>query len=105
MEGAHYILFMADGCAPKKKQRAAVILVANAGNTTRKGATRATELLRGVGAPLIGTVLCNADGTGRYTYEEFYGYSRLDGITTNSRTSKILSRRRDKTTTEEPLPR
>lgn len=84
----------------------AVMLVANAGNTTRKGAARATELLRGVGAPLIGTVLCNADGTGRYTYEEFYGYSRLDSITANSRTSKILSRRRDKTaTTEEPLPR
>jgi non-specific protein-tyrosine kinase len=57
----------------------AVILVANAGNTTRKGASRASELLRDIAAPVIGTVLCNADGTGRYTYEEFYGYNRIDG--------------------------
>lgn len=60
-----------------------VLLVANARSTSRKGAARACELLRGVNAPLIGAVLANADSTG--SYEEFYGYDRLDEGGTKSR--------------------
>jgi capsular exopolysaccharide synthesis family protein len=55
----------------------ALVLVATAGTTTRREASRAVELLRQVDAPLVGTVLNGVSGEGGYGYEYgYYGYSR-----------------------------
>lgn len=44
------------------------LLVVTAGTTTRKQVVRSVELLRQVGAPLVGTVLNNAPSEGGYSY-------------------------------------
>ncbi len=71
-----------------------VLLVASARSTSRKGVARACELLRAVNAPLIGTVLSNADSA--TSYEESYGYYRLDP----DRSSRVRSRRARRETSE-----
>lgn len=55
----------------------ATLLVAVAGATTRKEATRAVELLRQVDAPLVGAVLNGVDTDGSYGYT--YQYHRTEG--------------------------
>lgn len=56
----------------------AVLLVANAGSTSRRGLYRAVELLSGVDAPLVGGVFngVTAD-TGGYDYVKGYGSYRM----------------------------
>jgi len=54
----------------------ATLLVALAGATTRHQAARAVELLRQVGAPLVGNVLNGVDTEGSYGYT--YKYYRSD---------------------------
>jgi polysaccharide biosynthesis transport protein len=52
------------------------VLVASAGSTTEKDLGRALELLRQVGAPIIGTVLNGVSADGGYGYQ--YGYYAPD---------------------------
>ncbi len=51
----------------------ALLLVATAGVTTGRQLHRALEILRQIDAPVIGTVLNRAGGTGGYGYG--YGYA------------------------------
>jgi len=54
------------------------LLVATAGTTTRKQLVRAVELLRQVGAPLVGSILNNAPSEGGYSYVYHRYEGRLD---------------------------
>jgi succinoglycan biosynthesis transport protein ExoP len=58
----------------------ATLLVAVAGATTRKEASRAVELLRQVDAPLVGAVLNGVDTEGSYGYAyQYYRYEKPVG--------------------------
>jgi len=59
------------------------LLVATAGTTTRKQVVRSIELLRQVGAPLVGSVLNNAPSEGGYSYV----YRRYEPPVSGSSTS------------------
>jgi capsular exopolysaccharide synthesis family protein len=52
----------------------ATLLVATAGDTTRREVARAVELLRQVGAPLVGAVLNGVPAEGGYGYAYGYAY-------------------------------
>lgn len=56
-----------------------VLLVATAGSTSGKHLTRAVELLRQVGAPLIGTILNGTSGEQGYRYEYYAGEASRNG--------------------------
>jgi capsular exopolysaccharide synthesis family protein len=53
----------------------AVLIVARVGTTTRRGISRTLELLRGVEAPLVGSVLNGVSDEGAYGYgDQYYVY-------------------------------
>ncbi|MDQ4088940.1 MAG: CpsD/CapB family tyrosine-protein kinase [Actinomycetota bacterium] len=54
------------------------LLVVTVGTTTGKQVTRSLELLRQVGAPIIGTVLNGVGSQGGYGYYAYYGQSAAD---------------------------
>jgi len=56
-----------------------VLMVATAGSTSGKHLTRSVELLRQVGAPLIGTVLNGSSGEQGYRYEYYSGEASRNG--------------------------
>ena len=56
-----------------------VLMVATAGSTSGKHLTRSVELLRQVGAPLIGTVLNGSSGEQGYGYEYYSGEASRNG--------------------------
>ncbi|MEA2686272.1 MAG: tyrosine-protein kinase [Actinomycetota bacterium] len=61
-----------------------VLLVAAGGSSTGKQVTRAAELLRQVGAPLVGTVLNNAFAEGDLGYGYGYGYTSTPTVENGS---------------------
>ena len=59
----------------------ATLFMVMANRTTRRTARRATEMLRQVGAPLIGTVISGAADQDTYgSLYEYYGYVRRSNV-------------------------
>ncbi|MDQ3979854.1 MAG: polysaccharide biosynthesis tyrosine autokinase [Actinomycetota bacterium] len=77
----------------------AVLLVARAGATSRKGISRALELLRQVNAPLVGTILNGVAGD--ETYEDAYAYYQSADASGNGESPARARRRRRSGTTPE----
>jgi non-specific protein-tyrosine kinase len=68
----------------------ATVLVATVGDTTRREVARAVEVLRQVGAPLVGTVLNGVPTEGGYGYSyDGYGYYAADARSGRRRSPAI----------------
>jgi capsular exopolysaccharide synthesis family protein len=79
----------------------ATLVVARAGKTTRRSVGRAVEVLREVGAPLVGTVLNGLRQSHGDTYSVTYGYGYGYGYSDNKVETEPV---RGNGTSDEPMP-
>jgi Mrp family chromosome partitioning ATPase len=80
------------------------LLVATVGSTTGKAFTRAVELLRQVGAPLVGTILngVSAEGAYGYTYEYYSRETPKNGKKASSTNGATKAKEGRKTSATDP---